>query len=167
MADSFDNAALLDHVEQRDQLTLPRWFRDQRQVLAFVAAPAAHHGALVRFDDFDQLGPRSDTLDRIWYAIELDGYRDDEQRELFLDQAASYPIGQWPHTDRSFLAIHTADLDDPRIYEFAAQDLLDNVLDGGAARDSVYPAFDSYARMLSHIIEVKGAGDQVIAAVAP
>ncbi len=69
---------MLDHIEQRDQLTLPRWFRDQRQVLAFVASPAAPQGALVRFDDFDQLGPRSDTLDRIWYAIELDGYRDDE-----------------------------------------------------------------------------------------
>ncbi len=41
------------------------------------------------------------------------------------------------------------------------------MLDGGAARDSVYPAFDSYARMLSHIIEIKGAGDQVTAAVAP
>lgn len=157
-----DDAALLDHIEQRDQLTLPGWFREQRQVLAFVTPPA-----LVRVDDFDHLSPRSDTLDGIWYAIELDGYRDDEQRELFLDQATSYPIGYWPHTDRSFLAINTADHDDQRIYEFAAQDLLDNVLDGGAARDSVYPAFDSYARMLSHIIEVKDVSGQVTAAASP
>ena len=157
-----DDAALLDHIEQRDHLTLPRWFREQRRILAFVTQPA-----LVCVDDFDHLGPRSDTLDGIWYAIELDGYRDAEQRALFLDQATSYPIGSWPHTDRSFLAINTADHDDQRIYEFAAQDLLDNVLDGGAARSSVYPAFDSYASMLSHIIEIKDGSSQVNSPVSP
>jgi hypothetical protein len=157
-----DDQALLDHVEQEERVKLPAWFRRQRQTLAFVAPPVHF-----RIDDFDQLGPRSDTLDRIWYATDLYGYRDDEQRELFLDKGAIFPFVQWPGTDRSVFAISTSDHSDEAIWEFAAEDMLDSVLDGEPAREALNKAFDSYASMLSHIIEIKDASGQVIARTGP
>jgi hypothetical protein len=157
-----EDQALLDHIEQQERVTLPRWFRAQRQTLAFVVPPVDF-----RIDDFDQLGPRSDTLDRIWYTTDLYGYRDDEQRGLLLDKASIFPIAQWPHTDRSFFAISMADDNDEAIWEFAAQDMLDSILDGEQAREALNPAFDSYASMLSHIIEIRDGSSKVIPRIEP
>lgn len=157
-----DDQAVLDHVEQRNQVALPPWFRAQRQTLAFVAPPV-----LAQIDDFDRLGPRSDTLDEIWYEFDLYGYRDDEQRELLFGKAASFPFAEWPFTDRSFLALHTADHGDERIYEFAREDVLDCVLNGEPPRDGLNVAFDSYASMLSHVIAIKDAAGNVISKAGP
>lgn len=138
---------LLDHVESIDRVKLPSWFRQLRKVLAFVDPPMQ-----VRFDDYEHLLPRSDDIEDAWYAFDL-GYGDEEQRELFLEKAGCYPIGDWVGTGYSYLAINLWDDSDRRILEFAREDLLDNVLNGKPARASVRAAFDSYSRMLSHIVQ--------------
>ena len=148
-----EDDALLDHVETIDRVKLPLWFREMRKVLAFVDPPLH-----VRFDDYDHLLPRSDDVEDTWYRFEL-GYGDDEQRELFFGQAGCYPIGDWFGTGYSYLAINLWDENDPSILEFARENLMDNILDGKPARASVRAAFDSYPRMLSHIVEVRLPGD--------
>jgi len=117
----------------------------------------------VRFDDFDSYRPRADYLDEIWYSLDTI-YMGEEQRTLFVDRARVYPIGEWEEENRSFLAVSLADPSDLRIHEFAAQDLLDNVLEGKPAGVSVRPAFDSYPSMLSHVIAGRLSDGTVIEA---
>jgi hypothetical protein len=143
-----EDDALLDRLAADDGVTLPPWFRAVRTVLA-----GPQPGARLRFDDFEQLTPTSDDIDEIWYDL-LPGYSDPEQRELFRDQARAYPIGAWRETGESYLAIGLGDPADERIVEFAAEDLLDSVLDGRSATTSVYPIFSSYPAMLSHVVAV-------------
>jgi hypothetical protein len=137
--------ALLDQLEQKDQVHLPRWLRDTVSTLAFVFPP-------LRFqvDDYQYLCPRSDYVDEVWYEFDF-GYAHDQERQLFLDQGGVYPIGSWYGTDESYLAVDMTDPNDQRIFEFASEDLLDNSLDGKEVRASVYPIFDSYAQLLAHV----------------
>ncbi len=139
-------AGPLRALEQRDGVVLPSWFHDIRRILHFVSPRMD-----VRFDDFDSYTPRADYLDEIWYSLETI-HMGEEQRSLFVDRAHVYPIGEWEEENRSFLSVRLGDPDDMRILEFAAQDLLDNVLDGKPADVSVRPAFDSYPSLLSHVI---------------
>lgn len=142
-----EDDGLLDHLEEADQVTLPTGLREVRKTVAFVEPPM-----LVRVDDYRYLTPRSDIVEKVWYDIRL-GYADEEQRELFHDEAGLYPIGSWRGTNRSYLAVDLQDPDDERVFECASQDLIDNSIDGRPVRDSVYPIFDSYAEMLAHIVE--------------
>ncbi|HEV8561816.1 MAG TPA: hypothetical protein VGR06_36300 [Actinophytocola sp.] len=142
-----DHDELYDELEAADQVTLPRWLRQVRTTLAFVHPPMR-----VRVDDYIHLCPRSESVEKVWYELRL-GYADEEQRELFHDEAEVYPIGSWWGTDRSYLAIDLKDHDDERIFEFASEDLLDNSIDGRPVRGSLYPVFDSYAQFLAHIVE--------------
>ena len=87
-----DDATLLDHLERRNEVTLPGWLRQARQTLA---GPVP--GVRIRFDDFDHLGPFSDTRAedgflKMTYGDHFVGYTQDEQRALFLDEAGCYPI---------------------------------------------------------------------------
>jgi len=144
---SKEDDELFDRLEETDQVTLPRWLRDVRKTLTFVY-PAMR----VRVDDYTHLCPRSDAVEKVWYELRL-GYADEEQRELFFDEAQVYPIGSWWGTDRSYLAVDLENPADERIFEFASEDLLDNSIDGRPVRGSVYPVFDSYAQFLAHIVE--------------
>ena len=148
---------LLDHLEEVDRVKLPPWFRTVRKTLAFVDPPMQ-----VRFDDYDHVLPGSDDVEDAWYVFDL-GYGDDEQRRLFHDEAGCYPIGDWRATGYSSLAIGMLDERDERILEFTRQDLLDNVLNGKPARASVRCAFDSYPRMLAHIVQGRLPGGVLIA----
>ncbi|MGW3461529.1 hypothetical protein ACWDE9_18895 [Streptomyces olivaceoviridis] len=148
----------LRRLEQEESVVLPPWLYEIRRTLYFVASPVQ-----VCFDDFDSYTPRADYVNEIWYSMEVI-HMGDEQRELFVAEARVYPIGEWEEGGRSFLAVSLAEPSDVRIYEFAAQDLLDNVLDGKPAGVSVRPAFDSYPSMLSHVISCRLPDGTVIEA---
>ena len=143
-----DDQARLDALAAAGQVTLPASFRAARSALV---GPAG--GARVRFDDYERVTPHSDDVEDIWYDLRP-GYANPEQRELFRDRAGVYPFGRWWETDESYLAVRLAH-DDPSVVEFAAEDLLDNVLDGRPADASVYPVFASYPAMLGHVVAVQ------------
>jgi hypothetical protein len=142
-----EDDTLLDHIEEVEEITLPEWFRAQRTTLAFVSPPMRF-----RVDDYEYVCPRSDVVEKVRYELRL-GYADEEQRDLFFDEAKVFPIGSWWGTDRSYLAIDLEDPSDERVFEFASQDLLDNSIDGRPVRGSVYPIFDSFPQLLAHIID--------------
>lgn len=138
---------LVKYYEKRGKVNFPDWYRRTVKTLNFVRPKM-----LVQFDDFDFYTPRSDYVADIWYRIEM-GSMNEEERNLFVGDGYVYPIGGWCENDRSILAIDLMSSEDGRIFEFSAPDLLDNSLDGKEVRSSVYPAFSSYASMLSHVVE--------------
>jgi hypothetical protein len=142
----------LDMVEGRDGVVLPSWLRDMRKVLAFVYPPA-----LVRFTSYDYDCGSFDYVDRIWYHFEL-GDMSKDDHDLFMQFAGMYPIGSWVESEESYLAVNLADRQDGRIYEFARENVQDDMRDGEAsAFGSTDEAFDSYPRMLSKIVELRHA----------
>jgi hypothetical protein len=146
-----DEAALFAAVASRDGVAVPPPLLAARRTLGFVAG-----GALARFDDFDRIVPRTDSLDRLRYDLEWRGYGGEERRELLLTQAGFYPIATTTQPGRSTLAVNLRDPLDPQIYELAEEDLLDAVAEGGLPRESAYAAFHSYATLLSHVVELEG-----------
>jgi hypothetical protein len=148
-----DDPALLDDLERRNEVGLPRWLRAIRQTLAGPGPDVA-----IRFDDFDHVGPHSDKVAddgflELRFTDHFFGYVQAEQRELFLDGAGCYPILSATTGVQYVLAVSLLAPDDERIVEFCDEDIMDNVYEGTAGTDSVDIAFDSYPRMLSHIVE--------------
>lgn len=156
-----DRPGMLKRLERRDEVRLPAWFHGVRAVLRSVEPlPEVRFDG---FDDFDDFSPRIDYVDEIWYSLEL-GYLGEGQRSLFVEKTRVYPIGEWEETDRSYLAVRLDDTGDGRILEFAAPDLRDNLAEGKSPNVSVRPVFDSYASMLSHVVEVRLPDGTVVAA---
>jgi hypothetical protein len=117
-------------------------------------------GVRIRFDDFDHLGPLSDTRAedgflRMSYGDHFVGYTQDEQRGLFLDGAGCYPILSATNEVQYLLAASLIAPEDERVFGFCDEDVMDNVDDGEPGTDSVDPAFDSYPSMLAHIVECR------------
>jgi hypothetical protein len=155
---SRDSEAELDEFAEDDQVTLPAWVRASRATLA-----GPEPRVRVHFDDFDITNPASDSIEDAWFEFDV-GYDGREQRELFRDQAKLYRIGSRPGYDYPWLAAVLDDTDDERVHEFAVEDLMDDVYEGVPARDSVHPAFDTYASMLAHIDAVRLPDGTVIEA---
>lgn len=144
-----DDAALSRH-EETDEVTLPPWFRDTRSTLTFTVP-----GAQVRVDGFRwNDSPRADDQEDRWYEVEP-GYVNEEDRETMFDLANLYPIGQWFANNRSYLAVDLADSHDRRLLEFSLEDLWDAEANGEPLRESVFPAYFSYADFLGHVLAVK------------
>ncbi|MEU4499752.1 hypothetical protein [Streptomyces sp. NPDC024089] len=152
-----DSEQFLQDLEIKDGLKLPPWMRKIRKTLSFTYPPMC-----VRFDDYDFFTPRSDDVEDIWYMMDL-GYMREGQRTLFVEKAHHYLLGGWEDSDLSYLGINTISPQDEKIYEFASEDVIDKILDGNPAEDSIYPAFESYSSMLSHITEGR-IGDTIISA---
>ncbi|GAB3960563.1 hypothetical protein GCM10029978_010170 [Actinoallomurus acanthiterrae] len=161
-----DDVVLLDHLEQRNAVKLPPWLREIRQVLSGLGPDVD-----VRFDDFDELAsPRADNTDDddgfidLWYGDRFLGYLQGEDRDLLMIGARCYPI-LGATTGVNYLL--AADLNDPEnrhIVDLCDEDVMDNLYDGRPGTGSVYPAFESYVSMLSHIIEFRTTDGTVIRA---
>ncbi|GLZ76505.1 hypothetical protein Afil01_13120 [Actinorhabdospora filicis] len=149
-----EDAAALDHHEEEAGVPLPPWLRELRSVLAAVDPPVQ-----VRVDDFDWYdSPRCEDVEDIWYELRP-GYANDEERELFAEDAQVYRIGSWWGEDRSYLLADLEKPDDVRVFDTAAPDLRDNKYDGRPVRGSVYPIFRSYARFLARVEAVRFEDD--------
>ncbi|GAA4623928.1 hypothetical protein GCM10023196_022110 [Actinoallomurus vinaceus] len=161
-----DDAALLAHLELRNAVVLPPWLWEVRQTLSGLGPDVQ-----IRFDDFDDwLSPRADDTDDddgfidLWYEDRFFGYLQDEDRDRLMTGAECYPILSATTGVEYLLA---ADLRDPangRIVDLCDEDIMDNRYAGRPGTESVYPAFESYASMLSHIIECRMEDGTVIRA---
>ncbi|MFD5188418.1 hypothetical protein ACFWMU_09700 [Streptomyces sp. NPDC058357] len=98
-----------------------------------------------------------------WYQLKL-GVMGEDDRELFVDQAGLYPIATWFGTNQSYLAINLKDSSDNRVHEFSGADYWDISFSGESVEGESQPAFISYTRMLSHIVEFKFANGGTISA---
>jgi hypothetical protein len=147
-----DTAARLDRLEKTDEqkVTFPGWLRELRLVLAGVQ-PWSTVG--LRFDAYDQSNPREDNVEQSWYDVGLIGYDLDTRRELLLDGAGVYPVGDWE--DRASLGISITDPSDRQLYDFSELDLEEAGSGGYGLRDQLAPAFDSWASMLGHVIALR------------
>jgi hypothetical protein len=130
-------------------VVLPPWFREVRSTLAFLEPHV-----LVRFDDFQWYdSPRAEDVEGTWYDLRL-GCSDGE-RDLFTGDGGIYPIGNDWDDGETHVGVDLANPTDRRIFDFHGEDLLDNKLDGRPVRYSRYAIFDSYARMLAHVVDVR------------
>ncbi len=151
----------IDAIEAAEQVKLPEWLRAIRQTLAYVAYEQL---VWVRFDQFTGWSPRSDNLEQIWYMLGLRGYDNEDQRGL-LDEINFFPIGEWLETGQSSLAIQLNHSENQKIYEYAEEDLWDNLASGDLLIDASHIVFDSYVDMLSHIVAIRiGSNGRVIEA---
>jgi hypothetical protein len=165
-----DTAVLLDHLERRNAVVLPPWLRVIRQVLSGPGPDAQ-----VRFDDFDYSGsPRTDRTGddgdlNLWYEDNFFGYRQDEERDLLRSGAECYPIlGAGPSANNVsvgyLLAADLGNPDNQHIIDLCDEDIMDDLYADRPGTESTFPAFESYARMLSHIVECRAADGTVIRA---
>jgi len=150
-----DDAVLLDQLERRNAVTLPPWLREIRQVLAG-PGPDAH----IRFDGFDYLGPRTDRTDDdgfidLWYEDNFFGYLQEEDRDLLRSGAECYPILCATTSANHLLAADLGDPENRHVLDLCDEDIMDNRYAGIPGTESVHPAFESYASMLSHIVECR------------
>ena len=161
-----DDAILLAHLELRNAVVLPPWLWEIRQALSGLGPDVQ-----VRFDDFDDWhSPRADDTDDedgfidLWYGDRFFGYLQDEDRDLLMTGAQCYPILSASTGVNNLLAVDLRDPADRRIVDLCDEDIMDNRYDGKPGTESVYPAFASYASMLSHIIECRLKDGAVIRA---
>ncbi|GAA4630111.1 hypothetical protein GCM10023196_054110 [Actinoallomurus vinaceus] len=160
-----DDAVLLDHLEQRNAVILPPWLREIRQVLSGLGPDAQ-----VRFDDFDIWNPRADRIDDddefidLWYEDNFFGYLQEEDRDLLRNGAECYPILCVTKSVNYLLAADLSDPENRHIVDLCDEDVMDDRYAGRAGTESVFPAFKSYANMLSHIVECRTKDGTVIRA---
>ncbi|WP_406740083.1 hypothetical protein [Streptomyces atratus] len=150
--------------EREDRVQIPRWFHEIRQVLAFIHSPTpTHPPTLVRFEEPDYDCNMFDSGEIQWYQLKI-GVMGDDDRDLFIDKAGLYPIATWFGTDQSYLAINLRDPSDGRIHEFSGADYWDMSFNGESLEEESQPAFTSYSRMLSRILEFKFADGSTVLA---
>jgi hypothetical protein len=161
-----DDAILLAHLELRNAVILPPWLRKVRQVLSGLGPEVQ-----IRFDDFDDWsGPRADHTDDedgfidLWYGDRFVGYLQEEDRDLLMTGAECYPILSATTGVDNLLAADLRDPADGRIVDLCDEDIMDNLYAGRPGTGSVYPAFTSYASMLSHVVECRMEDGAVIRA---
>jgi hypothetical protein len=158
-----DDAVLLAHLELRNAVVLPPWLREVRQVLSGLG-PDVH----VRFDDFDDhRGPRADKRNEdgfigLWYGDRFTGYLQDEDRDLLMTGVECYPILSATTGVEYLLAAGLRDPADRRVVDLCDEDVMDDHFSGRPGTESVFPAFTSYASMLSHIVECRMRDGSVI-----
>ncbi|UGQ11331.1 hypothetical protein LO772_31800 [Yinghuangia sp. ASG 101] len=161
-----DDDVLLDHLELRNVVVLPPWLRKVRQVLSGPGPDVQ-----VRFDGFDHWNPRADhsageigdVID-LWYEDNFFGYLQDEERDLLRNGAECYPVLCATTGVNYILGANLGDPDDGRIVDLCDEDVMDDCHDGRPGIESVFPAFESYASMLSHVIECRTGDGAVIRA---
>jgi hypothetical protein len=115
----------------------------------------------VRFDAFEDYSPRQDSAASLTYMLGLRRGGDDTAPAL---RAAGFQlIGLSQEFPQSTLAIRLRD-DDPQIYEYSEEDLLDVLAESKQPDVTIRPIFPSYAVMLGHIVSIHPRGEDPITA---
>jgi hypothetical protein len=144
-------------LERRHGIRFPAWFRNVATTLTLV-----NDFPQFRVDDYTHWTPRTDNPHPIWYTSEW-GYANDQERHSFI-KAGVYPVALWIETALSYLAINISDDEDLRIYEFTGEDIVDDIHNNLPADSSVFPAYNSYTEMISHIIELRLPDESIVRA---
>ncbi|MFD0343763.1 hypothetical protein ACFVH0_34670 [Streptomyces sp. NPDC127117] len=149
--------AFLDSVERENRVELPA---DLKSIITTLVL--AGEFPEFQVDDYTHWTPRTDNPIPIWYASDW-GYTNDQERRSFL-QAGMFPVAQWADTGLSTLAINVTDNRDTRVFEFTGEDIVDDIQSNQTPDSSVFPAFNSYTEMLSHITELRLPDNTIIQA---
>lgn len=141
------------------ELALPAWYREQRKTLD--GWVPGNPRTFVRFDGFDHSSPYSHraTRDRFWLA--LGAHASDLEAPLLA--AGFVSIGSSIDDSQTTLVLQVNG-DDRQIYVYVHEDVSDALSEGRDVSSSIYPAFRSYASMLSHIASLHPQGEAEIAA---
>jgi hypothetical protein len=154
----YNKSFALDELELDLNIKFPQKLRICRDIVASVL-----YGLPVefKFKSFIRSSPRKDDIDHLWYSVDLLGMSaKGDLRELFLNTSQDYsfvPIATVSgdrNSENYFLAMNLKN-NDPKIYEFDTQDLLDNKSTNEPIEQSAYEVFDSYPQMLAHVSEIK------------
>ncbi|WP_171162936.1 hypothetical protein [Streptomyces sp. I05A-00742] len=81
------------------------------------------------------------------------GYLQDEEHNLLRNGAECYPILGSETGVNYLLAANLGTPDDANIFDLCDEDIMDACHAGTSGTGYVFPAFTSYASMLSHIVE--------------
>lgn len=104
----------------------------------------------VRFDRFERWSPREEAVGSMSYQLGLREHGADTRQAM---RAAGFTIvGLSVESPQSTLAIR--DDDDPAVYEYSEEDVLDALSENRDVRTSIRPVFRSYAAMLGHIVAI-------------
>lgn len=152
-----------DTKEKTEYRSLAGSTKSDRFLPSFIPLPPTHPPTLVRFEEPDYDCNMFDSGEIQWYQLKI-GVMGDDDRDLFIDKAGLYPIATWFGTDQSYLAINLRDPSDGRIHEFSGADYWDMSFNGESLEEESQPAFTSYSRMLSRILEFKFADGSTVLA---
>jgi hypothetical protein len=153
------SAAEVARKEQAFRIQLPSWYRELAQLVdGWLPRPAP---AAVRFDRFEEYSPRQDSAASLTYMLGLRGAGDDT--DPVLRKAGFQIVGLTQEHPQSTLAIRLRD-DDPQVYEYSEEDLLDVLSESRDPEVTIRPIFSSYAAMLGHIVSIHPRGDDPITA---
>lgn len=154
------SASALAYQEKTYEIQLPTWYRQLAQLVdGWLPQPRS---AAVRFDAFESYSPREGRTDSLTYMLGLRGAGDDTAPAL---RAAGFQIiGLSQEFPQSTLAIRLRD-NDPQIYEYSEEDLLDVLSESKDPEVTIRPIFPSYAAMLGHIVSIHPRDEDPITAV--
>lgn len=153
-----EDAVLGARIGAEAGVTFPDWFLALRSRALTSVEPRRR--VLMRFDAFDgPHSPRAEYANTIWYELNLRPIEDPYVAKMY-ETCGAFPIGRWPAEMRSTLVIPLA-ADDGRILECAEADLFDARADGRNPTGSMYVAFESYASMLGHVVEIMVDGEAI------
>lgn len=133
-------------------LKLPAWAKAALLATPWVDGPAVE----LRLRAFSGWAPTSDEVKDSWYRLHFAGAATSEDRAL-LDTVDLFPFAEVWGTHHSYLAMDFASRKPAGVYEYALENLRDNVAEGKDAADSVYCVYDSLFELLDHVAEVRVA----------
>lgn len=138
-----------DRKQKAFKLRLPDHYRRIRETLDGWW-PLGRIAPPVGFDRFEDSSPRADRVKNYTYYLGLRGHGADEQAAML---KAGFAIVGWSKEQPiSVLAIRLDE--DPAIYEYSPEDILDAISEDRDVSTSVYRVFDSYAAMLGHVTSI-------------
>jgi len=145
-----DDKATLDQWEAEALVAYPRCVTDYRRVLAFVEPDkevvAAFEAGTPAHQEDAELPSRA-------YCIGLFGYSgaEDLVPRLITERHRLLPVAYVPDTGESTLGILG---DDPTVYEYNVEDLLEMLRSGAPIEEGLRRAFDHYAAMLAAVTRI-------------
>lgn len=152
--------ALLEREAQGAKYALPGWYRTQRATLDGWLPNA--QSSTIRIDGYELSGsPRADRAAQLSFYLGL--YPHAKELEAKLLAAGIVNIGLCAEDPEIYLAMRLGDAD-LQIYDYHFEDISDALSEGRDPSTSLYPAFRSYASMLSHVVALQPKGGDPILA---
>ncbi|MCD0174675.1 hypothetical protein IHN32_01740 [Deinococcus sp. 14RED07] len=146
-----DDEATLDEWGAEALVIYPRSVTDYRRVLAFVEPEAEVVAVFEAGTPAHQDDPELPSRE---YYIGLFGYSgaEDLMPRLVTERHRLLPVAYVPDTGESTLGVLG---DDPTVYEYNVEDLLEVLRSGAPIEEGLQRAFDSYAAMLAAVTSIR------------
>jgi hypothetical protein len=141
------DVSVIDSIVPRITPAIPAHYRRMTTVLEGWISVAVTPGA--RFDQFQGWSPRGARASTMTYLLQVMGHGGDVRGPMLAE--GFMVIGQSLDSPLSMLAMRR---DDPAIYEYAEEDILDAISEKRDITTSIRSIFPSYWTMLDHIVAI-------------